>query len=416
MPELSVLHLSTHDYGGAGKAALRIHSALLNANINSKMLVKFRRSKVEDVYNINVPPSKLKLNKLIEVFIRRIQYREKYNMYSPADNSAGNIISSIEALEFKPDVLILHWVANFVSLADIKHIKETYNCSIYWYAMDMAPLTGGCHYAWDCKGYLDKCSDCPATFSYNPFQCPEQYFHNKKQLVEELGINAIASNQWVAEQIKASSMPFKQIDVCYLPIDDEVFKPVYNQKEIDSAGALKLFFGAVNVDDERKGGKYFLLALDKLRGLLEGSKLEFIHPVIILPGEKKAHIDRRIPFEIRRYPYAHTEKELNLLYQSADVFICTSIEDTGPMMVCESLMSGIPVVSFSMGVCPELIKDDNNGFVVENRDVDSLAQAIFNFIMKDTKALDAIKVNARESVVSVMSNKSHTDKILEIIS
>ncbi len=30
------------------------------------------------------------------------------------------------------------------------------------YMMDMAPMTGGCHYAWDCEKYKMKCGGCPA--------------------------------------------------------------------------------------------------------------------------------------------------------------------------------------------------------------------------------------------------------------
>lgn len=414
--ELKVLHLSTHDYGGAGKAAVRIHSSLLNSNIKSKMLVKYKRSKIDSVFNIDIPALYLKVNKLIEVAKRRIQYRERYNMFSPADNSIGDIVSSIKELDFKPNVVILHWVANFISLNDIKLIKSAFNCNIYWYAMDMAPFTGGCHYAWDCKGYLKECSDCPAVFSYNPFDYPEQYFYKKKQLIEELKINAIASNQWVAEQIKTSSVPFNKIDICYLPIDAEVFKPLNNQKGSNYSEPIKLFFGVVNVDDERKGGKYFLLALEKLKILLDDSEVSLAKPVVILPGDKPSYIDKKIPFDIKRYPYAQTEKELNQLYQSADVFICTSIEDTGPMMVCESLMSGIPVIGFSMGICPELIENDKNGFVVENRNVDELAQAIFNFIKKDVNSLAAAKINARKSVVHSMDTKIYIETILRIIS
>ena len=51
---MKVLHICTADEGGAGLCCLRIHQALLNEGIDSKMLVLHKKSKDSSVYNLNV--------------------------------------------------------------------------------------------------------------------------------------------------------------------------------------------------------------------------------------------------------------------------------------------------------------------------------------------------------------------------
>jgi glycosyltransferase involved in cell wall biosynthesis len=413
----NILHLSTHDFGGAGKAALRIHLSLLDFGINSKLIVNNKATESPEVYSTGSLDLTLKVKKVYEVLKRKLLFKEKYNMFSVSQSFDDKLLKKIDKLNFKPDVIILHWVANFVSLNTIQILHERYGCKIYWFAMDMAPLTGGCHYAWDCREYQNNCNTCPAISNFNIFNSPNSYFLQKKNVVKQLSINAIASNSWVAKQIESSSIPFENVDICYLPIDKEIFKPVDKVKVTNIVvNPLKIFFGTVNVNDIRKGAGYFFEALIKLKKLLETNDFIGPHPIIVLPGLKESEFDKTIPFEILRLPFAKTERELSLLYQASDVYVCSSIEDTGPLMVCEALMSGVPVIGFKMGVCPELIKAGYNGYLVELKDATQLASVLFNYIQKDVEERVEFSQNARESVESLMSYEVHTDKLLSIIS
>ena len=60
-------------------------------------------------------------------------------------------------------------------------------------------------------------------------------------------------------------------------------------------------------------------------------------------------------------------------FQSSDVFLCTSIEDSGPMMINQSLMCGIPVVSFKMGVSLDLVKNNITGYLAQLKNCHDLA-------------------------------------------
>jgi glycosyltransferase involved in cell wall biosynthesis len=408
----TILHLTTNDFGGAGKAAVRIHQALLGRRFDSVMLVQNKKTSVENVFLTKTSKLVKKTKKLYKALNRRVKYDEKYCMYSVDDISPTNIIEEINSLEVTPSVIIFHWVAGFISLKDIESLKTTFHCEIYWYAMDMSPFTGGCHFSWGCEEYKNDCKECPAAITLLQKSTPQKYFLQKKQSLLFASLNIISPNEWVKKQIEQSSLKFNKIHSCYLPVNATTFLPRDKKK----SNEFKIFFGAQNISDTRKGINYFVDAMQKLRIMLESLGNDDQFPTVVLPGTQKSGLDEQLPFKVTRVPYAHTEEELSDMYQSADVFVCTSVEDSGPMMVCESLMSGVPVIGFEMGICPELIKDGYNGYLVELKNSAKLANVLLNYIKKSVEQRNELSQNARKSVESLMSYEAHTDKLLNILS
>ncbi len=404
-----ILHLSTQDFGGAGIAANRIHESMLKSGLNSVFLTRFSDLKSNKTHALEPRPTKLKFSKVVKVIQRKLNYREKYNMFSVSDRSYYNIVNEIEALGLNPDIVIFHWVADFISLKDMVAIKKRFHCKVYWYAMDMALLTGGCHFAWECREYKCGCVKCPAEYLHRGSAA--NYFRRKCDVVETLGIEAIASNDWVRKQIQSSAIPFQAIHSACLPIDSDVFKPFFRNKDDSDAVPIRILFGAVNINDERKGFKYFVKALFKLKVLIRSSKEQLLDPIVVLPGPYTDHVDSLIPFKIERLDYANSDAELNMMYQSSDVYVSTSIEDTGPMMVSESLMSGIPVIAFNMGICSELISNGINGYVVDNKDSDALAHKLFYFAGKSSDEIKMLKDQTRSSVIDKISVEAHIIQI-----
>jgi glycosyltransferase involved in cell wall biosynthesis len=411
MKKLNILHLSTNDFGGAGKAAVRIHTALLDDNIQSTLLVKHQSTNTRRVFSSKTKKWIKVIGRIFEVAQRRLRYKEKYLMYSAGNTNVSSLMAQISQLDIKPNIIMLHWVANFVTLKDIYILKESFECEIFWYAMDMSPFTGGCHFSWGCKLYNEDCLGCPAERNFFKVDAPFKYFSEKMKCISDCSVRAIAPNKWVAKQIENSGIEFKSIDVCYLPIDERVFTPIVKKNATNRP--IKLLFGYSNLNDLRKGANYFVNAMKELNILM--AKTDYQSPIVILPSDSVSELEVQVPFNVERINYATTEKELSEIYQLSDVFICTSIEDSGPMMVCESLMSGIPVIGFEMGVSPELIVNGYNGYIVELKNSTSLAESIFKFIKKNENEQSVIRDNARASVESIMSSKAHLNSLLRII-
>ncbi|HFK6835973.1 TPA: glycosyltransferase, partial [Citrobacter freundii] len=108
-----------------------------------------------------------------------------------------------------------------------------------------------------------------------------------------------------------------------------------------------------------------------------------------------------------KYPY---------LYNVADGFICSSIEDAGPMMINESLMSGTPVISFKTGVAEDLIIDGVNGFLAESVSAIALADAIAAFLKLTTFELMEQKHSSRSIALNRCSSLVQVQAIESLIS
>ena len=67
-------------------------------------------------------------------------------------------------------------------------------------------------------------------------------------------------------------------------------------------------------------------------------------------------------------------------YLDADVFILPSLAEGMPNVVLEAIGSGLPVVATRVAGSEDLVRDGDNGFLVEPRDVNALAQAVIALI------------------------------------
>jgi len=78
------------------------------------------------------------------------------------------------------------------------------------------------------------------------------------------------------------------------------------------------------------------------------------------------------------------------------VFLCPSIEDSGPLMINESIMCGTPVVSFDMGVAPDLVHTGKTGYRATLKDSEDLARGIYKLLNLSDTEYAQMSGNCRE--------------------
>ena len=86
------------------------------------------------------------------------------------------------------------------------------------------------------------------------------------------------------------------------------------------------------------------------------------------------------------------EKDMALLYNTADVFVAPSLADNLPSTLIESMLCGTPVVSFKVGGIPDIVSHMNDGYLAQYRDVQDLAYGI-DWVLKNynTLSVNSIK-------------------------
>jgi glycosyltransferase involved in cell wall biosynthesis len=66
----------------------------------------------------------------------------------------------------------------------------------------------------------------------------------------------------------------------------------------------------------------------------------------------------------------------------ADVFVCTSREETGPIVVFEAMALGKAVISTKVGAASEVITSGANGYLIDVDDFAALTRAIVSLIQQ----------------------------------
>lgn len=375
--KMNILHLSTSDIGGAGKAAYRLHENLLGIGLNSKMMVNNRKSDDGEILGFNGHKQMPKFLNDTSKLLLKLSSKSKY--YFQNQNKSPVSTQAIQnKMPFKPDVIVAHWISNFVTLKHLHQLSKD-GIPVVWYLMDMAPLTGGCHYAWDCNGYVNQCGNCPALRSKNKNDRSHKNWKNKRDLIKDIPLTVVSATSHLNHQAKKASLfRGKRVDQILLGIDAGIFRPQPKEaarKRLNLPLERKIiFFGAQLLKLERKGMKYLLEALMSLKKQL---RTDFNKVTLVTAG-KASGIETLF---CENFHHIHlgclrTDSILATAYQSADMFVCPSIEDSGPMMINESIMCGTPVVSFNMGVSADLVKTGETGYCAELKDAEDLARGI----------------------------------------
>jgi len=117
-----------------------------------------------------------------------------------------------------------------------------------------------------------------------------------------------------------------------------------------------------------KGPDVLVAALERLRGLVP-------ELVVLLTGPARGYVLSEL--ERLGIPYRHVvagpRAELARAYHALDVYLVTSRQEGGPKGVLESMATGVPLVTTSVGQAPQLVEHERNGLLVDVEDADAIA-------------------------------------------
>jgi glycosyltransferase involved in cell wall biosynthesis len=392
-----VLHLSTYEqFGGAAKAAYRLHTAMAERGMDTQMLVRRKRSSRVDVHMPVGFGARLrsKLQRRAELLTVPAGAR---GLFSPAALPDG-LHDSIRVL--RPDVVHVHWIAHgFIRFETL----EAIGVPQVWTMHDMWPFTGGCHYAGSCDRYCTGCGVCPLLGSS---KCDDQSSAGIKRRLAMLARTTsifVSPSNWLAECAQASQvLAGRDIHVVPNTLDVSIFAPrdkLRSRALLDLPEApILLLTGAMAVaNSPRKGlGDVF----EALRGL-KGLRLDDRCELVVFGTEHR----RVVEIEgVRVHELGHIADETMMadVYASADVFVTASRQDNLPNTVMEALSVGVPVVGYRVGGIPDMVETGVCGILVACGDVEAMAAGMA--AMAGDEALrESYGRNARKRVLERFS-------------
>ncbi len=396
-----VVHFTNNLIDGAGRAAYRLHKALLEQGVESLMLVfegGCSDDTVIEISDAHITKPAIKSNKnilfrctsLISFISRGVYWKLKSNRWKPLTLFNLNIpfvsINRVQKYLQDVEIICIYSVRAFLSSSLIRDIYLVCKAPVVWTPLDIEPLTGGCHFNNGCMRFTQSCGNCPQLGNAGKEDISRRIWCQKKRDLENIPITFVAGSSWVFNHIKSSSLfGSRRIKKIFLSVDQNVFSKVDKEKAREILQLPKekkiILFGAFNLNDKRKGGHYLLAALKKLNerlGCIDGTLCDSV--ILLTIGRPNGFNGDDMPFNWIHLGEVKDDRALSLVYHASDVLASPSVDDFGPMMVNETFMCSTPIVAFNVGVATDILKSGENGYLAENYSVDDFSSGLFQFL------------------------------------
>ena len=389
-----VLHLTSLTWGGAGQYTMGIHQNMIRDGYDSYVCMHGEKLIMPSGKTVAIPYERSSLVSRIKRYLLKqiiactggvdMKY-SPYNLYEHLDFYNPNDL--LKVLPQKPTHIMVHWVSGYANAKYVRTLQELTGAKVYYWMIDEACLSGGCHFPWDCEGYKSGCTNCPMSKSNiiqstirKNFLHKQRYIPKDAEVVLPTEMDRIRLEQSLLWKGHAWH---KMIEI----VNEEIFYPAEDAAALRKGLGLPvdkrlILFGSANLSEERKGMKVLIEALQKI-------DRDDVVCVVIGSQDK---LDIKLPnIRLGRVDIPTLAK----LYRVADIFVCPSLEDSGPQMINQSIMSGTPVVAFEMGVALDIVKTCETGYLAKWNEADDMAKGIEYLLDIQQKEFAKMRIHCR---------------------
>ena len=362
---MKVVHIGflygLNNTGGAAIASTRLHLALLKAGVESHYVCVHRR---EDGPNVHVLPRHGLTRRLYFLLTKVARCFWKFTPYR--QSICLNIIPmfGLERLlkRIKPDVVHVQWInADVCSLGQLA--KLPYKLVFNLHDLFMINAIEPCPH--DDVRYQKGFTPANSTI------LERWLLRRKRKLVEKKRPVFIGPSDWVCKMCEASIIGQGCTSATVLNIIDSRFRldpGLYMRHD-----KMIMLFGAW-------GGRR-----NKIKGWGDCEKA-----LRVLPNEIKRDVTVHIfgeegdDYDIDGLPvhFLGTQSNpdvLNSVYNSVDLFLFPSVEETQGMTKIEAMLCGLPVITFDRTACAEGIVHGQTGWVAEDGDLHGFADGVLYY-------------------------------------
>ncbi len=359
--------------GGAFVAAHRLHRALLDGGLMSRMRVV---EKLTDDTTVVAPGGT----------VRRTLARARYSFAARAARRLGPRDGTYRTLAMFPtrlrqeldaapeDILHVHWIGGeMLSVGQIARLAKP----VVWTLHDEWAMRGAEHIAtwpdterWRSGYHAD---NRPADARGLDL---DRWVWSRKRRAWHRPMTAVCPSRWLAERA-AGSMLLRdwRIEVIPNPIDTDAWRP---RPRVEARARLGIaldqpliVFGAIGgTSDPNKGA-------DLLRASLERLAAGRDRPFRLGIFGQSAPIQREHwPAPATYFGFISRPDQLMDVYAAADVVVVPSRAENLPNVAVEAQCCGRPVVAFRTGGLPECVSDGTTGHLAAPFDTGQLAASI----------------------------------------
>jgi len=199
---------------------------------------------------------------------------------------------------------------------------------------------------------------------------PDKFTKLTSKMVLNNASAVIALNEDM--KIKMSNI-CKKDEIVILPngIELEKFKDIYLMEQ-ESIKKTIIFVGTLK---SVKGVKYLIKAMKIITEKSPDTSL-----LIVGDGQEKEKLETLVQ-ELNlqnsiRFAGKVTNEQIPKYMAQADLFVLPSLSEGFPLVVVEAMASGLPIVTTNVRGLPEIVQNGENGFNVEPKNPEDLAEKI----------------------------------------
>lgn len=368
---MKVLHISTHQTGGAALAAMRIHKALLDCGVESRVLTLDGDIENDNIakykplidYSKNTKVAKIVKGLLYRLNIGMGRWWRMHDKARKGNECHYSYPVSPYRVERHPlvrwaDVIHLHWCDDFVNLPTFfRKIKKP----IFWTLHDIGIGFGGFHY----KNDYSELAPCYNTIEKKLLEI------KRKTLSNAHNLNIISLSREMFDFTRSidylSNKPNHLIHNC---VDASLFKP---KEKISIRKTLNLpldktilLFVCEYVHTKSKG-------LELLKQAV--ASIDKVNITICIVGNYDKEIATKDTVDTFYFGKISDTEKLSSLYSSADYLVVPSSQEVCPQTPLESMACGTPVIVFPTGAMKDYVKPEQ-GVVCTDCSLESLKKGI----------------------------------------
>jgi glycosyltransferase involved in cell wall biosynthesis len=389
---------SSDSIGGAPRAALRLHKALMAGGLESRMRVGIKKSDLVSVDGPQTRAGKIMYSarRFLGQTLMRLQKTDDSIFHSPA------ILPSclVDGINTSPaDVINLHWVCDeFLSVEDIGRIRKP----VVWTLHDMWAFSGAEHYGPDNSharwqnGYTKD----NRLIGHKGFDI-DRWVWNRKRRDWYYPIQIVTPSRWLSECVKASYL-MRKWPVAVIPnvLDCRQFQPWPKPLAREVLGlpsrAILVLFGAM------EGGNNFIKGWDLLQPALAriASELNGVNCVIF--GQSEPANPPNLGLPMHWMGHLSDDATLAMLYSAADVMVVPSRQEAFGQTGSEAQACGCPVVAFDCTGLQDIVEHRVTGYLATPYDSVDLANGI-KWVIEKKDRYETLSIAARERALRLWS-------------
>ena len=111
--------------------------------------------------------------------------------------------------------------------------------------------------------------------------------------------------------------------------------------------------------------------------------------------------------------WGYQENMARILQKSSIVCLPTVYGEGLPKILIEAASCGLPIITYNVPGCREIVKDKINGYLVPVNDIDNLEESL-NYLIENKNVCEKMGRRGREYVIKYFSQEQIADQTIKL--